>query len=139
MTVEQKAKRVMRAINEARIAKHMQAAVCLSYDHDERGVLKLNISTGDETRFVEVPDTWIEEDNSTLANMLACGWNQLTRPANKEQVKHPAHYNAGKYEVIDVIDDYVARAKHKDHELQDLKKAEFYLSRLIRRLEEEQP
>jgi hypothetical protein len=58
-------------------------------------------------------------------------------------VDHPSHYNAGKIEVIEAIDDwqlgfyegnvvkYVARAKHTGSELEDLKKAAWYLNRLI--------
>lgn len=61
----------------------------------------------------------------------------------KEAVDHPAHYNAGAIEVIDAIEDwslgfhegnvvkYVARAKHKGVELQDLQKARWYLDRAI--------
>jgi len=62
----------------------------------------------------------------------------------KEAVDHPKHYNAGKYEVIDVIEDwklgfhlgnvvkYVARAEHKNDALEDLKKARWYLDRYIK-------
>lgn len=66
----------------------------------------------------------------------------------KENVNHPSHYNFGKYEVIDVIDDwklgfslgnavkYIARAGKKDpeKEIEDLKKAVFYLNHEIERL-----
>lgn len=64
-----------------------------------------------------------------------------------DSINHPAHYNAGKIEVIDAIEDwglgfhegnvvkYVARAKHKGRELDDLKKARWYLDRAIQRLE----
>ena len=67
----------------------------------------------------------------------------------KEAVNHPSHYNFGKYEVIDVIEDwklgfnlgntvkYLARAKYKGHEIEDLKKAKWYLEREIARLEAE--
>lgn len=60
-----------------------------------------------------------------------------------ESVNHPSHYNAGSIEVIDALEDwslgfhegnvvkYVARAKHKANELEDLKKAQWYLNRLI--------
>jgi|TARA_R110002020_G_scaffold457045_1_gene673823 hypothetical protein len=63
------------------------------------------------------------------------------------RVNHPAHYNAGKIEVIDAIVDwgldfiegnvvkYVTRAKHKGDQISDLKKARWYLDYLIRRLE----
>jgi len=60
-----------------------------------------------------------------------------------EMVNHPAHYNTGKYEVIDVIEDwklgfnlgntvkYLARAEHKSNQIEDLEKAAFYLNRQI--------
>lgn len=55
-------------------------------------------------------------------------------------VEHPSHYNQGKYEVIDVINDwklnfnlgnvvkYVARAEYKNNAIEDLEKAMFYLN-----------
>jgi len=70
----------------------------------------------------------------------------------KEQVNHPEHYQFGKnneYEAIKVIEvwdlnfhlgntvKYISRAgkKDKDKELQDLKKALWYLERQINNLE----
>lgn len=66
-----------------------------------------------------------------------------------DNVNHPAHYNTGQYETIDVIDDwgldtdhylatvikYISRHKHKGASLQDLQKARWYLDRKIRRME----
>jgi hypothetical protein len=61
-----------------------------------------------------------------------------------DEVEHPAHYNVGKYEVLDVVLDwkldfllgnvvkYVARAAHKGNELVDLCKAREYLNRAIK-------
>lgn len=55
-------------------------------------------------------------------------------------VEHPSHYNQGKYEVIDVINDwklnfnlgnaikYIARADYKNNAIEDLEKAIFYLN-----------
>lgn len=70
---------------------------------------------------------------------------------NKEQVNHPSHYGGGDnpYEVIKVIEawdldfhlgntvKYISRAgkKDQDKELQDLKKALWYLERKINNLE----
>jgi hypothetical protein len=70
---------------------------------------------------------------------------------NKEQVNHPSHYGGGdnSYEVIKVIEawdldfhlgntvKYISRAgkKDQDKELQDLKKALWYLERKIANLE----
>ena len=68
---------------------------------------------------------------------------------HNDPVNHPSHYTDGKIEVIDFIEDknlnffrgnvvkYVARAGKKDpsKEVEDLKKAEWYLNREIDRLE----
>ena len=67
----------------------------------------------------------------------------------KEMVNHPKHYNQGSIEVIDAIEDwglnfcegnvvkYVARHRLKNEPLEDLKKARWYLNRLILKLEKE--
>ena len=62
---------------------------------------------------------------------------------SKEAVNHPQHYNTGKHEVIDVIEDwklsfnlgntvkYIARHEHKEKPVEDLLKAWWYLTREI--------
>lgn len=66
-----------------------------------------------------------------------------------DMVNHPAHFNTGRIEVIDFIEDnhfnfslgnvvkYICRAGKKDPEktIEDLQKAEWYLHREIQRLE----
>lgn len=64
----------------------------------------------------------------------------------KESVEHPTHYNKG-IETIDYIESwemnfnrgniikYVTRSPYKGKELEDLKKARFYLEREIKKLE----
>ena len=66
-------------------------------------------------------------------------------------IEHPKHYNIGKHEVWDIIDDwdlgwnlgnvvkYTARARHKGTPLIDLKKAQQYLEREIAAQEKKQP
>ena len=66
-----------------------------------------------------------------------------------EQIDHPKHYNAGKIEAIDVIEDwklnfslgcvvkYICRAEYKDSTIQDLEKASWYLIREIERRKKE--
>lgn len=68
----------------------------------------------------------------------------------KEMINHPSHYNDGKIEVIDFIEDkhlnfhrgnavkYIARAgkKDKSKEVEDLKKAQWYIEREIKKLEQ---
>lgn len=58
-------------------------------------------------------------------------------------VNSPSHYTQGKIEVIDFLEDqklgfheanvvkYICRANHKGNELEDLKKALWYLNRKI--------
>ena len=68
-----------------------------------------------------------------------------------ESVNHPSHYNSGKYEVIDIIDDwkldfclgnavkYIARAGKKDptKTIEDLEKAIWYINHEIDILKKE--
>lgn len=61
----------------------------------------------------------------------------------KEIVDHPGHYNHGRYECIDIVEDlnlnfclgsvlkYIWRAGFKDDEITELEKARWYLDREI--------
>jgi len=61
-----------------------------------------------------------------------------------DNVNHPSHYNQGGIEAVDVINayklgfyegnvvTYILRAKFKGRELEDLKKAKWYLDYLIK-------
>ena len=72
----------------------------------------------------------------------------------EDRVNSPAHYRQGKVEAIEIIEDaikgapsveagynqgqvlkYILRAWHKDNPLEDLRKASWYLNRLIDSLE----
>ena len=71
---------------------------------------------------------------------------------NWDEVNHPKHYTDGRIEVIEYIEDknlgfclgnaikYISRAGKKDpnKELEDLKKAMWYLNREIERLSKEE-
>lgn len=60
-------------------------------------------------------------------------------------VEHPRHYNKGQYETIEIIEDqgwavgfccgnaikYITRHQHKRNAIEDLKKARWYIDRLI--------
>lgn len=68
---------------------------------------------------------------------------------SEETVNHPGHYNSGCVEVIDAIEawglnfsegnviKYVARHRHKGQPMEDLKKAKWYIERLILKLEDD--
>lgn len=69
----------------------------------------------------------------------------------KDMVNHPPHYNAGKYEVIDIIEDTMESVQYigylwgnilkylhrwpRKNGIEDLKKAQWYLNKLITVLE----
>lgn len=80
------------------------------------------------------------------------GWT-----GQEDRVNSPSHYTRGKQEVIDTIEEsiqdaptpiqgmlqaqvlkYMLRVWLKDNPLEDLKKAQWYLTRLISKLEEKQ-
>lgn len=60
-----------------------------------------------------------------------------------DSVNHPPHYNQGKIEVIEFLEDqqlgghewnavkYICRARHKGKEAEDLEKAIWYLNRKL--------
>ena len=62
-----------------------------------------------------------------------------------DPIHHPAHYNHGAIETINVIEDwhlgyhlgqvikYISRCDHKGKRLEDLRKAQWYLEREIAR------
>ena len=66
-------------------------------------------------------------------------------------VNHPSHYTYGKWEVIEVLEEffgtdpllwqvgkYILRNEHKGNSIQDLEKAKWYLERKINKLKEQQ-
>lgn len=65
-----------------------------------------------------------------------------------EMVSHPAHYNYGRHETIDIIEDwelgfhcgnavkYISRHKYKGTAIKDIKKAIWYLERYLQILED---
>lgn len=76
-----------------------------------------------------------------------------TEVKKPDMVNHPPHYNAGKIEVIRIMEDqlspdeyrgyikgqvlkYITRERHKNG-LEDLKKAQWYLNKLISKMEKE--
>ena len=80
---------------------------------------------------------------------MSWGKKTITTSIASNSVNHPSHYTFGRFEVIDVLEDwfpndpllwqvgkYIARATRKNNELEDLKKARFYLERRIQKLEQ---
>ena len=90
------------------------------------------------------------EREAMITVMTLKNYEILTYPQHFD-VNHPKHYNKGKIEVIDAIEDwelsfcdgnvikYVARHRHKGKPIEDLKKAKWYLERLIQQYEQQKP
>ncbi len=87
---------------------------------------------------------WSESDNRVKG--IAWAIEQMEAEGKEDQkVDHPSHYNTGKFEAIEVIEDwklgfnlgntikYLSRAGKKDpaKHLEDLEKAAWYLKREI--------
>ena len=89
--------------------------------------------------------------------LCSCSWDASTEEPKclgcakyrtQDPINHPSHYVHGKYELLDVLDDwkldyylgnvlkYICRHNHKGNPLEDLKKARFYLDRRIKHEEE---
>ena len=70
--------------------------------------------------------------------------NKVNETIPTDNVNSPTHYNIGKIEVIEAIEDwklnfnlgnaikYIARCEHKENKKQDLEKAKWYIEREIR-------
>lgn len=115
------------------------------------GFFSCNYSTGGGKWYrdngVEIP----EEDILQWRDMVELPEkpNSVTEKPSNDSVNHPTHYTHGKFEVIDVIEDwkldhhransvkYIARCNHKGKPVEDLKKAVWYLNRKIELLEKE--
>ena len=95
-------------------------------------------------------------DKLPSAKFPPFGLGEALRRHMGDDVNHPPHYTKGKYEAIDVIEDavqfapdsvigglqwqalkYILRMWHKDKALEDAKKAQWYLQRLIETLEKQ--
>ena len=84
-----------------------------------------------------------EQENDIMEKKKGCkkcGKEKACKP-KKEKVNSPDHYNTGRVEVIDAIEDwnlgfndgnaikYIARHQHKGESIQDIEKAIWYLKR----------
>ena len=91
-----------------------------------------------------------DEAKQTLEEKLKAGEGRPVAPPSDEYdvVTKPPHYNHGKYETIEVIEDwklnyhcgnavkYISRHNHKGKPVEDIKKAIWYLQRYLLFLEE---
>lgn len=86
-------------------------------------------------------------DEAAMQRWYPFNENKPLPPADKDMVNSPDHYTHGGIETIDFIEakdlgyhlgnvvKYVSRAPHKGRQIEDLKKARWYLDREIERLD----
>ena len=97
---------------------------------DKNETIKMLISPG----HLEDDEPGREADLETLVNY------------NLDLVDHPSHYNYGRYETLDVIEDwnlgfhcgnavkYISRHEHKGQPKKDIEKAIWYLQRYLEKM-----
>lgn len=88
------------------------------------------------------------KNNAIITNYGKMPIEDVETNENFDIINKPRHYNLTKYEPIEVIEDwglpyhlgnvikYIARCEYKGNKLQDLQKANFYLRRYVKLLEE---
>ena len=100
-------------------------------------------------------ETYKDFTQEQLADMInRVGQGAGTRPITADMVNHPPHYTQGGMETIDIMEakstpeefkghlkltalKYLTRAGHKESELQDAKKTQWYVNRWVKTLEKE--
>ena len=137
---------------------HIKDTLSYSDNHDYNVVVTgsmMRLCGGNAT----ITDYVYDEDEETnigyhldIDNDRFTWTDSMLEPVTSDAVNHPSHYNNGKIEVIDYIEDkgfgfnlgnvvkYVSRHKFKYNgkkALEDLKKARFYLNREISLYESE--
>jgi len=111
----------------------------------------LRINKHDLDLFIMDKDMKYKTKSRQINYCPMCG-RKLSSTVDHDYINHPAHYTTGRYEVIDVIEDwdlnynlgnalkYIGRAEHKGTTEDDLKKAIWYLQRDVdNRMQEKQP
>ena len=133
------------------IAEHfkvsLQSVYQVTYKMRKEAAPKATIPTAVDTTTGYTP-----QQTAELVYGLVSGKKHRMKSADivathhTDMVNHPPHYNAGGMETIDFIEakklgyhlgnvvKYITRADHKGNKLEDLKKAQWYLSRAIEKL-----
>ena len=125
---------------------HLEGCI-LEFVKEKKDLLVFNVIKGNDNYYdyhgtFELKQTYFKDGEIAPLVPTEDDVNEVELFGNTEYVNHPSHYNQG-IEVIDFIEShnmdfntgnvikYVARAKHKGKYLEDLKKARWYLDRLI--------
>ncbi len=101
-------------------------------------------------QYINEDNIELVQDSVPIPDLGTKEANKIIRDANKsssDPIVKPSHYTQGKIEILDFLEDqkldfrlsnvikYVCRHAYKGKPLEDLKKARFYLDRVIKELE----
>ena len=121
--------------------------------------LKTILNKYKETRMAKpkfrLQETYADFSDEQMADMMKRMSQGAGQPAiTADMVNHPPHYTQGGMETIDIMEakstpeefkghlkltalKYLTRAGHKESELQDAKKTQWYVNRWVKTLEKE--
>ena len=117
-----------------------QAHVMLNTQRKQLGIIKLRDGTFKGRERMQGSEPAIAGSLSKVPSIVE---EHFPITMEADQVNHPEHYRVGGIETIDFIEKknlgynlgnavkYISRADHKGNRLQDLQKAQWYLSREI--------
>ena len=105
-------------------------------------------------RLQETYADFSDEEMSDMMKRMSQGRGAGSTPITADMVNHPPHYTQGGMETIDIMEakstseefkghlkltamKYLTRAGHKESELQDAKKTQWYVNRWVKTLEKQ--
>jgi len=149
LTLTEKARRYYEKFPDA---KHAEVASATGIDIKHLYVIKNKLKTSGRLPTIPAVPLTTLTTNKSISAMLEPTYKRkirmeaperMTVSATPDSVNHPAHYTAGGIETIDFIEakklnynlgnviKYLTRADHKGNKLEDLRKAQWYLTREI--------
>jgi hypothetical protein len=120
--------------------------------------LKTILNKYKETRMAKpkfrMQETYADFSDEEMADMMKRMSQGREKRIEQDMVNHPPHYTQGGMETIDIMEakstseefkghlkltalKYLTRAGHKESELQDAKKTQWYVNRWVKTLEKE--
>ena len=134
-------------IGDKVVSKHLGTGIVTDIKSDPLYPIKVRFQNGTRTDFTE---TGLYSINGCHPEVNISLVESEQEEPKTEMVNHPSHYQSGKFEVIDIIEEfnlgfnlgnvikYILRSDKKfegSEMFQDLRKAKWYLEREISKLE----
>ena len=133
-------------IHQIRYMDKKKAKAARAHKRVEKAFLKRIASPDTPPMVKPIMAEFTQHKDGTITEKVWTPVHISTSDTSFDPVNHPAHYKVGGIETIDFIEakqlpynlgnvvKYVTRAEHKGATVEDLRKAQWYLSREIRRV-----